>query len=1335
VRAEALATRGEHAAAVDFARATVDLAAATEALLLHADARLALATALRAAGRRDEADAEEARAIELWEAKGATLLAERARPTAPPVEQLDRASVRHDEPERAVCRHVQENAASANFVRFETAVAARDAEALSAVFADSAEVTDHRTGATYDREGSLRSWRSFLRADDLTYRHEPLATLGDALALCRQSLSGSGVAGRNLDVGAWETESLILIEVDALRRRRRTELFAADRLGDAVARLYERYAELLSDDSARDRAATTARSVAALVGPFDLDCYATAVAPAIDFVDHRTLGFPSGRGADQLLRSIGTLLETADDIATRVDDILCLQSDALLVRWTTSGTNRVSKGPLEYPFLRLCIFGADGVMRRVEQFDADRDAEALARFDELLLSPAEGPTAEPAATRSAAPSTRAAERRQRRVRPNAVTANAARLDAAMAARAADALARFDALVLGSARPQPGPEASARSATAPVRGAEPRQRVRPNAATTNAARIDAAMAAQDAEALATLLADPSDILDHTTGTAYDREGLLASWRSLLRGQDPTYRHEPLTTLGDSLALCRQRLSASGMVTREFDVGAYETEKVILIEVDEQGRRRRSEAFASDRLGDAVARLYERYAELLPDGPEHARAVATARSVAAMQGPWDLHRTPLFAPAIENVDHRILGTWSARGAEATMEHLRAVLELADNAATRFDDVLGLQADALLVRATHSGTARAGGGAYERQFLLLNVFATDGLVARREYFDADREAEALGRFDELVSSGAEGLRSAPPSARFENAATRFGERFAAAWKARDWERVAALYRPGFRRIDRRAMVQLELDRDQQVEFIRPLFEMSTSRIEFSVLATRGNRLALVRLRFDGADRWTGPTVIDQLVLIETDDLGEALAQVIFDTDDLDAAYAETDERYAAGEAAPLAAAVALKWLSAFRHAYAARDWESFDARFAPDFVVHDHSPLGWGTLDRSAYAESLKELVALAPDFRIRTDHLWLSGRAALGVHVVLGTHEGGAFEQPRVTVNEVDAQGRERRRDIYTLDQLDEAWARFAAIDRPPLGPLPGREREQSPRADAGRDPLRIPPNAATRASDRVQQCMDTGAWDALRALCAPIVFEDRRRLIRTVGDCDMAVTNGQVIAESGTRVSRTVLATAGDCLVLEHVRFSGPDAGLAFEVEALRLIEVDAEGHLVAGIIFDPDDRRAASLEMLERYARSDAARWAPAAFFAFAHGLIDHDLDRVRAALPDDFVFHDHRRTGLGRIDGADDYIASLVALFEQSPDAIIEPMYEVATARHGALTISRRFGTLAEGGAFESVFVNLVLVDGDRFVGAELFELEDLDVARARFEELRPRR
>jgi len=66
--------------------------------------------------------------------------------------------------------------------------------------------------------------------------------------------------------------------------------------------------------------------------------------------------------------------------------------------------------------------------------------------------------------------------------------------------------------------------------------------------------------------------------------------------------------------------------------------------------------------------------------------------------------------------------------------------------------------------------------------------------------------------------------------------------------------------------------------------------------------------------------------------------------------------------------------------------------------------------------------------------------------------------------------------------------------------------------------------------------------------------------------------------------------------------------------------------------------------------------------------------------------------------------------------------------------MYDVATAEHGSFYVGHTFGTLAEGGAFEFFPVTLTLFQGDQLVGGELFELEDLDAARARFEELRPK-
>ena len=84
---------------------------------------------------------------------------------------------------------------------------------------------------------------------------------------------------------------------------------------------------------------------------------------------------------------------------------------------------------------RLLVFGAAGLVTRWEQYDAEREEEALARFDELTSEPSRGgfpPVPARAATRFA-----------RRVRPNAATANATRFEAAMLAdlaRAAERLA-------------------------------------------------------------------------------------------------------------------------------------------------------------------------------------------------------------------------------------------------------------------------------------------------------------------------------------------------------------------------------------------------------------------------------------------------------------------------------------------------------------------------------------------------------------------------------------------------------------------------------------------------------------------------------------------------------------------------------------------------------------------------------------------------------------------------------------------------------------------------------------------------------------------------------
>ena len=102
---------------------------------------------------------------------------------------------------------------------------------------------------------------------------------------------------------------------------------------------------------------------------------------------------------------------------------------------------------------------------------------------------------------------------------------------------------------------------------------------------------------------------------------------------------------------------------------------------------------------------------------------------------------------------------------------------------------------------------------------------------------------------------------------------------------------------------------------------------------------------------------------------------------------------------------------------------------------------------------------------------------------------------------------------------------------------------------------------------------------------------------------------------------RVAITSGASLSQTLLATAGDRLALVHQDFSLVDGARRLsEIETLLITEVDAEGRIVATIAFDPDDRRAASIEMFERYFRGEGARFTPPAAIEVVRALNEHDL-------------------------------------------------------------------------------------------------------------------
>ncbi|MGH7289558.1 MAG: nuclear transport factor 2 family protein, partial [Myxococcota bacterium] len=421
--------------------------------------------------------------------------------------------------------------------------------------------------------------------------------------------------------------------------------------------------------------------------------------------------------------------------------------------------------------------------------------------------------------------------------------------------------------------------------------------------------------------------------------------------------------------------------------------------------------------------------------------------------------------------------------------------------------------------------------------------------------------------------------------------------------AFEARDWAALRTLAAEGTRFADRRRQALLSGDADWWVEDLELAAAYAEDvRFQRKLVATAGDRISLERVLLTGGPP-AGRVEIEYFWLAEVDEAGLLVAGMMFDVDDWRAAQREGLGRWVARDTA---AATVLGPVFELTEAWNDHDRARMRAVLADDFVLVDRRLAGVGEVEGvDAYLDSPAALWALAPDVQLEPRCvLVLERHGVVTVTRSFGTlSEGGAFERYLAVVATV-ARGRVTRLELFETDHVDAALVRLAEL-RP--------------------DPLRIPPNAATHASDRWAEGVAAGDMGSVEALFAPaLVFEDRRRSSLLSGDREMLLANDRLLAASRPRSSRTVLATAGDHLALQHVAVTGTFEDAEFEAEYLRLVEVDSDGRLVAVIAFDPGERRAASVEMLEHFARSGVPPWLRSEAER-RRTLLDHDVERLRA--------------------------------------------------------------------------------------------------------------
>ena len=706
---------------------------------------------------------------------------------------------------------------------------------------------------------------------------------------------------------------------------------------------------------------------------------------------------------------------------------------------------------------------------------------------------------------------------------------------------------------------------------------------------------------------------------------------------------------------------------------------ETKTLCVLEINAENQIVTHIGFDPDDLDAAFEELDARY--LAGEAAAHSDAWSVIAEVPAR---FTRQELPATTPDPVYIDHRPL--LSVEGVDLAAS-IRAVWDITSEASAYFEAVHQLSDRGAVTTEVVKMTSREG---LDAELWMIMMFTVEGgLISGVEVFDeADLDA-ALARFEELQ----------PQARRLENAASHVYERFWAYSANREWDAMAETLADDSFADDRRPVVNAGLwqGRNAVITMMQALEDVRN--IAWTVMATRGERLALARLA--NRDPRNEAFGVEMFTLVEIDADNKITAHIAFDLDDIDAAFEELDGRYLAGEAA----AYAHTW-SVMTQGYAALNQREIPPT-TPDFVSIDHRRgIAFEPGDLIPYIRATWDVT---PDstLHIETVHR-LTGVGAVVTHTGYGTSLEGFDAEWRELVLFTFEGDRSNHCEMFDPADLDAALARFEEL------------QPQTPQ----------PENAASQVDQRFWAYFADRDWDALTELIADDISVDDRRHVVNAGvrhGRDAEIANLQAMVEIGVRkITSTVVATRGARLALirlanQHLRHE------EFGLELLAVVEIDADNKMAAHIGFDLDDIDAAFEELDARYLAGEAVAHAHT-WSLVSQGVYAAHNRRELAPTTPDWVNLDHRR---GRAFEPGDIIPYVHATWEMAPDVklYVETVHRLTSI--GAVVTQTSRGTSQEGFEAEWREIALFTFEGDLANRCELFDETDLDTALAHFEEL----
>ncbi|WP_240562975.1 nuclear transport factor 2 family protein [Mycobacterium sp. IS-1264] len=1319
LRALLLSRSGDHDAARRVAEAAVSLAERTDALVDHGDACLTLATVLAAAGDSAGARGAAERSVDLYERKGAAALAETARqvlgervphPAATPPEtpavELDTAAVR-------VGEHVM-------------AAIHREAwDEVERLFAPDLVVESRRkiVGLTLLSDAVRGGLRRELEAGTVRINHVMVAARGERLALSRLITSSPDASP-----GAPQDELLQLYAINEDGQVALQVWFDVEDIDAAMAELDALHARLeeLHPRAPLENAATRAyERLHAYFAARDWDAITELLTDDYYGDDRRSVvGSGIRRGPDAAIEDFRSAADievtdaSSDTVATR-------GARLALTRARYSRTGQESEG-FHVDFLQIVEIDTDERIAAMPAFDLDDFDAAIAELDARYLV---GEAAAHSHTWSVIAHAYDAARQHKlpAMTPDCVTIDHRRAKAFAPGEMTEyiragwdldqtirtyvevvhRLSDLGAVCTYAAHglSHEGFHAEWREiAISTVEGdmvnrcelfdddeldaalARFEELNRPASKLENDAsrvfeRLYSYVAAGDWHAVAQITAENVSVDDRrrvvNAGIIHGRDANIKDAQATADVGFTMTMVGVLATRGSRLALTRVRVSGR-------DPEAIENDSFSIIEIDVEERIAAVVVFDLDNFETAIAELDARY--IAGEAAAHSRTWSVI-----MQAYEALNRRemPPTTPGWVNIDHR-RGTSFASGEMPAL--LDAVWNLTTDLSHSIEAVQRLNDfGAVITNASHE-TSREG---FDAEWRVITVVTVEGdMLSRCEVFDQDDLDAAIARFDELR----------PQTRRLENTAARVYERILAHFAARDWDAITQILAEDVSTEDRRRVVNAGLrhGQDAVVAEIAAIAEVGTVHLASEILATRGERLVLTRGRASAGSRGPDAFRSDLLDVVEIDSDERVVGRVIFDPDDFDAAIAELDARYIAGEAAPHAqtwSVIASSYAAINRHEQppTTPDWVNVDHRreiaMGPDGLVAYIKAGLDSDQDITCYVETVHRL----------------NGDGAVVSYAAHETsREGFNAEWRGVVVLLVDGE-MVSRSELFDEMDLDAAVSRFEQLSR-------SAQRLE---------------NAASQVTERLLTALTAGESDAMAEILAEDFCADDRRRVVGAGVRHgrfAAIADAQAIASLGiANAASTVMATRGERLVLFCGRYSLRDQGPeAFLGEVLSIVEIDTDSRIVGYVTFDLDDFDAAMAELDARYLAGEAAPHAHT-WSVITGSYAALNRHEMPAATPDG-VTMDHRRGGAF---APGELTAYIRAAWDTAPEATIHVEVVHRLSSLGAVVTEVAQGVTVDGFDAEWRDIAILTVDGGLLSRGELFDEADLDAAIAKFEQL----